>query len=265
VDVRRFNQQAWDDRVRNRHRWTRPIGDDIITLAKRGTWELFVTPTRPIPKAWLPEVDSLSILCLASGGGQQAPLLAAAGAKVVVLDNSPLQLEQDRHVAEAHGLDLQIVEGDMADLSQFASESFDRIVHPISNCFVPNVHPVWREAYRLLRNGGSLISGFCNPVRFIFDEELEKRGELRVKHSLPHSDASCLSDDEIGQMRLAGRPMEFGHTLDDQIGGQLAAGFVLAGFFEDSYDDKVDDPLSRFMASFIATHAIKQRRTVEDA
>ncbi len=30
------------------------------------------------------------------------------------------------------------------------NESFDLIIHPVSNTFVPNVLPVWKEAYRVL-------------------------------------------------------------------------------------------------------------------
>jgi 2-polyprenyl-3-methyl-5-hydroxy-6-metoxy-1,4-benzoquinol methylase len=70
------------------------------------------------------------VLCLASGGGQQGPILAAAGARVTVFDNSPQQLAQDRFVARREGLTLETVEGDMRDLSVFADVSFDLIVHP---------------------------------------------------------------------------------------------------------------------------------------
>ena len=65
----------------------------------------------------------------------------------------------------------------MRDLSVFPDESFDLIVHPVSNLFVPDVRPVWKEAYRVLRRGGALIAGFNNPVRYLFDADLEeKRG-----------------------------------------------------------------------------------------
>jgi hypothetical protein len=50
---------------------------------------------------------------------------------------------------------------------------------------------------------------------------------------------------------------EFSHTLEDQIGGQLDVGFVLTGFFEDSYGQEVNDALTNYMPTFIATRAIK--------
>jgi hypothetical protein len=54
-----------------------------------------------------------------------------------------------------------------------------------------------------------------------------------------------------------GLPIEFGHTLHDQIGGQLDAGLVLTGMYEDHFDEATGDLLSRYMDSFVATRAIK--------
>lgn len=71
------------------------------------------------------------------------PHFCAAGAQVTVFDNSPAQLEQDRLVAERENLSIELIQGDMADLSALKSESFDLIFHPCSNCFVPNIEPVW--------------------------------------------------------------------------------------------------------------------------
>jgi SAM-dependent methyltransferase len=131
------------------------------------------------------------VLCLASGGGQQGPILAAAGARVTVFDNSPQQLAQDRHVARRDRADLATVEGDMRDLSAFADASFDLIVHPTSNLFVPDVRPVWRECFRVLRPGGVLLAGFCNPILYLFDQELADDGVLQVRHALPYSDLTA--------------------------------------------------------------------------
>ena len=79
-----------------------------------------MTPLKPVPREWFPpSIKGLEILCLASGGGQQGPVLAAAGAHVIVLDNSPRQLEQDKMVAEREGLEMRLIEGDMRDLSVF--------------------------------------------------------------------------------------------------------------------------------------------------
>src|SRR5262249_61569760 len=89
------------------------------------------------------------------------------GAKVTVFDNSPRQLAQDRLVAEREGLSIETVQGDMRDLHVFGDESFQLVVHPCSNCFVPEVRPVWREVFRILAPSGTLLAGFINPAAFI--------------------------------------------------------------------------------------------------
>ena len=156
MDVRRYNREAWDREVERGNKWTVPVGGDVIEAARRGRWEVVLTETKPVPMAWFPDLEGADVLCLASGGGQQAPVLAAAGANVTVLDNSPRQLEQDLFVAERDSLALKTVEGDMADLLVFPDESFDLVFHPVSNLFVPEVRPVWAESFRVAR-------GFCWP------------------------------------------------------------------------------------------------------
>ena len=257
VDIRNFNREAWNRQVEDKNPWTVPVSSQEIAEARKGSWEIFLTPSIPVPKTWFPSLKGTSVLCLASGGGQQGPVLAAAGAQVTVFDNSPRQLEQDRRVAERNGLDILTVEGDMRDLSVFPDETYDLIVHPVSNVFVPEVRPVWREAYRILRFGASLLSGFDNPVRYLFDEATYGRGELIVTNTIPYSDAESLSADELAKYTREGRPLEFSHTLDDQIGGQIEAGFVITGFYEDRYPVEQNDLLSSHMASFLATRATK--------
>ena len=190
MDIREYNSAAWDKEVERGNEWTRAVGPEVISEAREGRWEVLLTETKPVPREWFPELQGRDVLCLASGGGQQAPVLAAAGARVTVFDNSRKQLEQDQLVAAREGLALVTAEGDMADLSRFEDESFDLIFHPCSNLFVPDVRPVWREAFRVLRSGGVLLAGFVNPVIYLFDHRLEERGVLQVRHRLPYSDLS---------------------------------------------------------------------------
>lgn len=136
IDVRAHNRAAWDREVEGGNRWTVPVDEETVAAARRDQWEILLTPPRPVPRAWFPNLEDADVLCLASGGGQQGPVLAAAAARVTVLDNSPRQLDRDRSLARRHLLTIRAVEGDMADLSLFPDRSFDLIVHPVSNCFV---------------------------------------------------------------------------------------------------------------------------------
>jgi len=257
MDVRTHNRFAWDCQVELGNRWTIPVSDEQIDAARRGEWQIFLTPSRPVPATWFPPLEGADVLCLASGGGQQGPILAATGALVTVFDNSPRQLERDRSLADRHGLPLRAVEGDMRDLSVFQDGSFDLVVHPVSNVFVPEIRPVWTEAYRVLRPGGRLMSGISNPILYVFDAEAYDRGILEPRHRLPYSDAEFLSEAAQRARLEQGSPLEFSHTLEDQIGGQIDAGFVIAGFYEDRSGDEDHEILERYASTFLATLAFK--------
>ena len=256
-DVRAHNREAWDLEVERGNRWTQPVTPEIVAQARAGAWSVLLTECKPVPAHWFPPTVDIDVLCLASGGGQQGPILAAAGARVTVFDNSPRQLAQDRLVADREKLTLQLIEGDMADLSQLANESFDLIFHPVSNCFVPAVRPVWREAFRVLRPGGRLLAGFLNPVIYVFDMEEADRGALVVRHALPYEDARDLPPAQRARLEAEREPFEFSHTLTEQIGGQLDAGFVLIDMYEDRHTEYAP---ARYFPTYLATCALKPHR-----
>jgi len=260
LDTRSYNREAWDRQVAEGNTWTVPVDAARIEAARRGDWSIVLIGQTPVPRDWFPdELAGTDVLCLASGGGQQGPILAAAGARVVVFDNSPRQLGRDRQVAEAHALPLTTVEGDMVDLGAFDDESFDLVFHPVSNVFSSAVRPVWREAFRVLRPGGRLLAGFMNPASFIFDHALaERTGELAVRYPLPYADERDLPPGELEARIAEGIPLEFSHSLQDQIGGQIDAGFVLTALSEGGRGANEEaDPLARYLPAYIATRAEK--------
>jgi len=259
-DIVAYNRVAWDQQVTSGSRWSLPVDDGVIERARAGDWELVLTPQVPVPRDWFGVIDDAQVLCLAGAGGQQAPILAAAGAHVTVLDNSPSQLQQDQKVAARHRLNLATALGDMADLSQFADDSFDLIVNPCSNGFVPDLKPVWAECHRVLRDGHRLMSGFINPLYFIFDYREMRAGKLVVRHAIPYADHRDLPPDQLRELQEAKEPLLFGHTLEDQIGGQLAAGFRLLGFYEDQWDSPDGELVSKYISTFAVTLAEKQTR-----
>jgi SAM-dependent methyltransferase len=256
MDVRSYNREAWNKEVESGNRWTQPVTPQAIARAREGKFHLLLTENIPVPSRWFPPLKDAEVLCLASGGGQQGPLLAAAGARVTVFDNSPAQLKQDQLVAQREALSLKTVEGDAADLSMFADESFDLIVNPVSTVFMPDVRAVWRECARVLRPEGILMSGIMNPVHYIFDLYKMDEGVLEVAHQIPYSDLTSLPPEDLEEHLAKGLPLEFGHSLTDLLGGQLDAGFVLTDLYEDYM---LDSPLSKYHPDYIATRAVKKR------
>jgi ubiquinone/menaquinone biosynthesis C-methylase UbiE len=255
INIREYNRFAWDSQVAQGNKFTVPVGPEIIRAARQGEFSVLLTETKPVPREWFPaSFKNVNLLGLACGGGQQGPIFAALGANVTIFDNSPAQLARDEEVSAREGLSIRTVEGDMRDLSVFTDESFDLIFHPVSNVFCPEIRPVWREAYRVLRKGGLLLAGVANPVYYLFGTTLEDQQTLTVRYAIPYSDLEAFDEEELHAYIEDGTPFEFGHTLTDQIGGQTDAGFAITGFYEDICPDS---PISKYHPSYIATRAVK--------
>ncbi len=248
------NRRGWDKRVADGDEWTLPVDARTIARAREGTWEVLLTPTKPVPRDWFGEISGKDLLGLASGGGQQCPVFAAAGANVTCFDASEGQLAREREVADREGLNIRTVQGYMHDLSCFKDASFDLVFNPCSTAYAPEVLPVWRECARVLRPGGILMTGFYNPVFFVFDQLAMDRGELVARHSLPYSDFE-LPEEERQKMLADDPTLCFSHTLETQIGSQLRAGLQLTHLFEDNWAEF--DEIGKLFDPFIATRAEK--------
>ena len=259
IDVLEHNRNAWNEEsCSGKSPWCQPVDEPTIAQARKGRWAVILTPTARVPDTWFDGVRGKRVLCLASGGGQQAPILAAAGAIVTSFDISEEQLAKDELVTTRDGLDIELVQGDMADLSCFESGRFDLIFHPVSNVFATDVRVVWRECYRVLGTRGRLLSGFMNPDYFLFDHDaLEAGGPLVVCNQLPFAEAVDFSPSRLQERLDQHEALEYSHSLNDQIGGQIDAGFVIAGLYEDKWTDEATR-LNIYMPTFIATLAIKE-------
>lgn len=250
------NRHAWNWAAMNGNRWSIPVSEDIIARARTGDLKIVLTPEKNIPKDWLGDIRGKAVLGLASGGGQQGPVLAAAGAIVTILDLSPEQLQKDRTCAGTYGLNIKTIESSADNLSALSDSSFDLIINPVSNCFFPELVPVWRECARVLKAGGLLLYAFSNPINYLFDFEKANRGEYVLKYKIPYSDRISLSSEEQARFIYPEAPLEFSHSLTDQLGLLMRSGFVIEDMYEDGWDTA--DGLNNHYQSFIA---IKARRT----
>lgn len=258
INILTHNEAAWDHQALLKHDWSKPVSSELIEAAKKGQWDVHITK-KPISEDWLPKnIQGKDILCLASAGGQQAPVLAAAGANVTVFDISEKQLEQDLYVAKRNGLSLNAIQGDMCQLEGISDSNFDYIIHPISNLYVSDLKPVWHECYRVLRTKGVLLASFYNPILFVFDKDkqLEEKGLLKPQYPLPYADIEDLPQNILDEKVKNKEAFVFGHSLSSQIGGQLEAGFILSGFYEDEHPSP-RFLIEQYMPTMIATRAIK--------
>jgi SAM-dependent methyltransferase len=255
LNVRDYNRYAWNHQVDEKNKFTIPVDSKTVAAARNGKFGVLLTETRTVPVEWFPPFPGLDLLGLACGGGQQGPIFAALGANVTIFDNSPAQLDQDRLVADREGLKIRVVEGDMRDLSVFPDESFDLVFHPVSNVFCPEVRPVWKESFRVLRPGGILLAGFANPIYYMFGTHADEQETLQVRYAIPYSDLKDMEPKELDICIEQGIPLEFGHSLTDLIAGQTDIGFAITGFYEDICPDS---HLSKYHPAYIATRAIRK-------
>lgn len=182
-----------------------------------------------VPTEWLSDIKGKKVLCLAGAGGLQAPLLACAGADVTVLDLSDKMLEKDREIARIEKMQIHIEKGNMCDLSRFADGTFDYILNPPSLMYVPNVRPVFKECYRVLKNEGIFIMMAPNPINYVCDfVNDENGGYYKAVNRMPY--CSTDSEDSNGWV-------EYGHTMEEYIGGQIDSGFLISGYVECQLED----------------------------
>lgn len=223
-----INSRTIDRWVEDGWEWGIPISHEQYLEAQKGNWSMLLTPTKPVPKEWYPDLKGKKVLGLASGGAQQMPIFAALGADCTVLDYSQKQIESELRVAEREGYKINAIRADMTQPLPFADETFDLIFHPVSNCYVEDVIHVWQECYRILKKGGRLMAGLDNGFNYLFDEENERE----IKYKLPFNP---LRDPELMQaLAQSDSGVQFSHTLEEQIRGQLKVGFRLLDLYEDT-------------------------------
>jgi len=248
MSYQQINAQTISKWCREGWEWGKPIDHETYVKATQGEWGVFLTPTKTVPHRWFGDLSGKKVLGLASGGGQQMPIFAALGAKGTVLDYSKAQCDSERMVARREGYSIDILQADMTQPLPFADETFDLIFHPVSNCYVEEVEGIFRECHRVLKKGGIFLGGYDIGINYVFDEE-----EKALKYPLPFNP---LKDPKLYEDSIKNDwGIQFSHTLEEQIGGQLKAGFVLTDLYEDTNGYGRLHELN--VPSFVATRCVK--------
>jgi SAM-dependent methyltransferase len=176
------------------------------------------------------------------------PIFNALGADCTVLDYSALQIESELIVATREGYTIKTVQYDMTKPLPFDNEEFDIIFHPVSNCYVEEVEGIFKECYRILKKGGILVCGLDNGMNFITNDE------ITIDNELPFNPLK--NPKQMEELNKGDNGIQFSHTLEEQIGGQLKAGFILTDLYEDTNGEGRLHELH--IPSFLATRAIKK-------
>ncbi len=248
MEYQKINSETIDKWCKSGWEWGQPIKHEIYEAALNGKWGVYLTPTKTVPHEWFGDLRGKKILGLASGGGQQMPVFAALGAVCTVLDYSAEQCESERIISEREGYSIEIIQADMTKPLPFDDNDFDIVFHPVSNCYVEEVKPIFKECYRVLKSGGILLCGLDIGINFVFDE-----AETEMIYKLPFNP---LKDEKLYEESVKNDwGIQFSHTLEEQIGGQLEAGFRLTDIYEDT--NGIGNLHEHNIPSFIATRAVK--------
>lgn len=228
IDYQEFNSRTIDSWVASGWQWGMEISHETYMNAVGGEYSLFLTPTKPVPPSWLDGVRGRKVLALASGGGQQGPLLHALGAEVTVLDNSPAMLEKERLVQRREGISYELCRHDMTRPFPFADGTFDFIVNPVSFCYIRNLGPVLEECARVLAGSGRMLSGFDTALHYLVSFEDDTLLDERLPFdplTYPEHREKCMRYD-CG--------FQFSHTASETLSAFLSAGFVLKKMYGDT-------------------------------
>jgi SAM-dependent methyltransferase len=224
-EVAAFNQARWRALAEADALYTRPALDLDAASAR----------ARVDPEGVLGPLAGKRVLCLAGGGGQQSAAFALLGARVTVVDLSEAQLVRDAQVAAHYGVDVEIVQADMRDLSALEAAAFDVVQHAYSINFVPDVRPVFEQVARVIRPGGTYQLMFANP----FVHSLNPRSWDGDGYPLraPYLDGAALqSEDEVwvfrhddasGARPAIPGPREYRHALSTVVNGLVEHGFAI--------------------------------------
>jgi SAM-dependent methyltransferase len=244
------NAAVIDGWAKNGWEWAQPVSRELVARAEAGDWDVLLTTTRPVPHDWFPPMAGTRVLGLASGGGQQMPIFAALGAECTLLDFSGEQISRDLAVAEREGFHIEAVQADMTKPLPFPDGAFDLIFHPVSNCYVEDVLPIWLECARVLRPGGILMAGLDNGLNQAYGDD-----ERELEFTLPFNP---LRDPALYRRCVEGDwGIQFSHTIEEQIGGQLKAGFILTDIYGDINSE--GELSAHNIPTFYATRAVKGR------
>ena len=246
-DIINKNQAHWESEVESGKHYTIPdldLDKDLLKKFADGEILFWDDPyavnnnplLRKIRQYEYADLKGKKVLCLASGGGQQSAMFSLLGAEVTVADISQGQLNGDIQAANHYGYTVKTVLCSMTDLSVFNGESFDIVHQPISICFVPDVAPVYKEVFRVLKKGGLYHVDHINPATHpaSYENDVDGWDGIGFRISSPYIGGPLRIDENGNENMTSGEADgEFRHLFIDMFCKLTEAGFQIKYIWED--------------------------------
>ena len=169
----------------------------------------------------LGDLAGRDVLELGCGGAQCAIAFALRGARVTGLDLSEEQLKFAETLAAEHGVEITLMQHDVSDLSPIAADSQDIVFSAFALMFVEDRARAFREAFRVLRPGGTFVFSLDHPFFRKVDVE-----SLKVVESY-HETGPAI--DDMGEL---GRVTIYRYNLADLHQALVDAGFRVERLIE---------------------------------
>lgn len=175
----------------------------------------------------LGDVAGADVLELGCGGGQCAVALAERGANLTGIDLSVAQLAHARDLVAEHGVDVDLVQGDVTDLGAFEDEAFDVAFNAYVFQWVEDLAACFEETYRVLRPGGRFVFTTPHPFERIVDSDTH-----RVEGSYFDTGRHVVVDE-----RRDANLVTYRSTVSDYYNGLVGAGFDVERMLEPGSSD----------------------------
>jgi len=178
----------------------------------------------------LGDLDGADVVELGCGGAQCGIAMAKHGANVVGVDLSSEQLSHARKLCAEHEVDLELVQGDVTDVSMLAADGFDVVFSANAYQWVSDLDAAFGEARRLLRDDGIFVLSLPHPVYQQVDPETH---EVAGSYFATGRRAEDVQEMDIDMVT-------YHHTVADIHGALRDAGFHVDQLLEPGSSDPDD-------------------------
>ncbi|MDD4494616.1 MAG: class I SAM-dependent methyltransferase [Eubacteriales bacterium] len=190
---------------------------------------------RPATLRLLDPQPGARILDVACGNGVFSRYLAGLGVNVVAFDYSPkmIAFAKERCVAFAERISFSVA--DATDFDQLmalgAEKSFDKIVSNMAVMGLPDIHPLFRASYEILKPGGVFVFSATHPCFQTPGRDFTEDGTGLITYNY-------IEQQQYSYQILADNEKSAYHwhrSLQDLLGVCFATGFVMDDLEEPVY------------------------------